>query len=47
MNNVFYYKNLKTLFLTLSLCLIFLSQASAQNVSAQKYIEAHKERAIK
>lgn len=47
MNNVFNRKNLKALFLTLSLCLLFLFQASAQNVSAQKYIEAHKERAIK
>jgi flagellum-specific peptidoglycan hydrolase FlgJ len=43
---LFNLKNLKTLILITLLCLIISSQASAQKVSAQKYIETHKERAI-
>lgn len=40
-------KNFKNLFLITILCLLFSFQASAQKNSAQKYIDAHKERAIK
>src|SRR5690554_4152785 len=43
---LFNLKTLKTLIFSTIICLIIPSQASAQKVSAQKYIETHKERAI-
>lgn len=43
---IFNLKTLKTLIFSTLICLIIPSQASAQKVSAQKYIETHKERAI-
>lgn len=47
MKALFQFKIFKTLFSLLFLCLIFSFQVSAQKNSAEKYIEAHKERAIK
>lgn len=47
MKSLFHFKSFKTLFLIPFLCLSFSFQASAQKNSVEKYIEAHKERAIK
>ncbi len=47
MRSLIHLKNFKTLILVSVLCLIFSFPASAQKNSAEKYIEAHKERAIK
>lgn len=44
---LFNLKNFSILFLITFLCLITTPPASAQKVSAEKYIEAHKEKAIK
>ena len=47
MKSLFHFKSFKTLFLLPFLCLSFSFQVSAQKNSVEKYIEAHKERAIK
>src|SRR5690554_4343319 len=47
MESLFHLKNFKTFTLVSFLCLIFVFPVSAQKNTAEKYIEAHKERAIK
>lgn len=47
MESLFHLKNFKTFTLISFLCLIFVFPVSAQKNTAEKYIEAHKERAIK